>query len=1349
MSIVGRDNRTQVTNTGEFPFEAVSNVTINFSGSFFGGSAMLIGPNHAITAGHNAYDPVNNSSASSLRVTPGLNNTAPPFGAAGNVIDVTYLKNYNTTEAYGDDIAMFELASSFSYSGDFAGLTAFIDIDDADGRSITTAGYPISATTSNDGRLMYTASGTVVDTTSDGRMYYSSSVDTEVGQSGSGVWEIMPDDPQLRVIGVHAYGTGGDSRFLSDLLGNRNSGPLIDKDTYDAIVSKMSSDSGITNAGTLPENAIIGTDASLFGLVGGNDDIEGSYRKERVIAGSGDDGIRGAGEDDRIDGGDGVDRAIYAGNFEDFDVTTDGSGITTIVHTRGPTGADNEGTDTLQNVEFAVFEKENDADNDVFVVPLPLEDGPDFSDQEQIRDTQGDQIGTVTLTTPAWMFDKDIDYNFVIGSEQGAQINFAYIIDVSGSMSGSNLTEAKNAYAALTNALEANGVAQNSVFAVVPFTSSASLNAPLDSQGAISAIQALNARGGTSFGPALAQAEAFFSSRGGNTNIAYFLSDGQGSGASPSLQTLDDGRTVEVRAFGIGNADIAALNIIDSDNAVQLSNPSQLITQFGTSVVDFNTIDRIEVRLDGVLVDTVAPGQLTQDTLGLSYDGSISGLDVSKTAANQIEVEVFFNDSTPSATVDTVVTTGQTEIVTPTEQGTKQVTLAVAQADHVGDAESARIIGNNLANTISTGGGSDEVFAGGGNDRIELHPDGGLVDGGSGIDTAVFSRTLAEVGTISKTGNVVNIGSSVTLLDVEFAEFTDTRIELATLAVSPEIGLPNSAVEIIEGSDQTNGTATVAVTLSQAATVDTVIDFESVGGSATPGQDYDALSGTLTIAAGDTSGQIDLTIRGDDMIERNETVDLRLTALSGGTFIGGLTEAFTTVNIVEDDSSYTMSFIETQRQIVEGIGGAILRIAVDRFGDTRGAETVDWAVIGSGSNAASVDDFVSGSFPGGTLTFADGQTQATIEVALANDSAIEPEETFEIQLSSASDSSALLGPDLSIAILDDDSLARTISGTSASEILTGNIVDNELIGNGGSDLFRGYAGADTYVLGEGSSVIEGTVLELLGDTVRGFGADDLIRFTGSSLAKDDFQFSEGSAIIQLAGAGTTSADPALRLEGDFSSGSFFALSDADGASTHMFFAEFLPDSEFIEGRSLSEDEVNGGPRSEALTGDGTREFNLFLRDLGFAGFNNSLGVYEIDPSGQIVDTRLLFANTKNGEGTSTTITGVDQGHSLGFFIVQDGARAGITDGDTFQFVDASDGGAAQVTDGANIDLLINGIVSDVIVFHSADASMNLDGLEHVRFGAQETREALIVGFEDLLNGGDRDFEDVVFELAWI
>ena len=126
MSIVGADNRTPVTNTGVFPFEAVSNVAINFSGSSFGGSAMLIGPNHAITAGHNAYDADTNSSASSLRLTPGLNNTAPPFGAAGNVIDVTYLKNYNTTEAYGDDIALFELASSFSYSGDFAGLTAFV-----------------------------------------------------------------------------------------------------------------------------------------------------------------------------------------------------------------------------------------------------------------------------------------------------------------------------------------------------------------------------------------------------------------------------------------------------------------------------------------------------------------------------------------------------------------------------------------------------------------------------------------------------------------------------------------------------------------------------------------------------------------------------------------------------------------------------------------------------------------------------------------------------------------------------------------------------------------------------------------------------------------------------------------------------------------------------------------------------------------------------------------------------------------------------------------------------------------------------------------------------------------------
>ena len=178
------------------------------------------------------------------------------------------------------------------------------------------------------------------------------------------------------------------------------------------------------------------------------------------------------------------------------------------------------------------------------------------------------------------MFDSDADYTVNLStSGQGIQYNFAYIIDRSGSMSGSPLQEAKNAYVSLTNSLIDNGIADVSQFAVIPFNSSASLIGPLSPTDTISIIQGLSAGGGTNFGPALNQATQFFSGLPeGATNVAYFLSDGQGSGASNSLQAFAD-----VRAYGIGNADINGLNIIDSNNAVLLSDPSQLEAEFATS----------------------------------------------------------------------------------------------------------------------------------------------------------------------------------------------------------------------------------------------------------------------------------------------------------------------------------------------------------------------------------------------------------------------------------------------------------------------------------------------------------------------------------------------------------------------------------------------------------------------------------------------------------------------------------------------------------------------------------------------------------------------------------------------
>lgn len=63
----------------------------------------------------------------------------------------------------------------------------------------------------------------------------------------------------------------------------------------------------------------------------------------------------------------------------------------------------------------------------------------------------------------------------------------------------------------------------------------------------------------------------------------------------------------EVRAFDVGSANLSILNLIDSDgNAQLLSSAGNLFDAFDTSL-DKNTIDRIEVKKAGQLIQTIAP----------------------------------------------------------------------------------------------------------------------------------------------------------------------------------------------------------------------------------------------------------------------------------------------------------------------------------------------------------------------------------------------------------------------------------------------------------------------------------------------------------------------------------------------------------------------------------------------------------------------------------------------------------------------------------------------------------------------------------------------------------------------
>jgi uncharacterized protein YjiK/predicted extracellular nuclease len=79
-------------------------------------------------------------------------------------------------------------------------------------------------------------------------------------------------------------------------------------------------------------------------------------------------------------------------------------------------------------------------------------------------------------------------------------------------------------------------------------------------------------------------------------------------------------------------------------------------------------------------------------------------------------------------------------------------------------------------------------------------------------------------------------------------------------------------------------------------------------------------------------------------------------------------------------------------------GAGFVELTVTRVGGAAGAATLDYQVS---AGTAAADDFVGGALPSGQVSFADGQTQATIRVAVTNDAVTEADETFTVTLANA------------------------------------------------------------------------------------------------------------------------------------------------------------------------------------------------------------------------------------------------------------------------------------------------------------------------------------------------------------
>ncbi|MGZ4799439.1 MAG: Calx-beta domain-containing protein [Acidimicrobiia bacterium] len=220
-----------------------------------------------------------------------------------------------------------------------------------------------------------------------------------------------------------------------------------------------------------------------------------------------------------------------------------------------------------------------------------------------------------------------------------------------------------------------------------------------------------------------------------------------------------------------------------------------------------------------------------------------------------------------------------------------------------------------------------------------------------------------------------------------------------TMALPDDPGNPPPSVKVgigdagvLEGNTGTR-LATFTVSLSQSSLSPVTVDFATVAGTATAGSDYGDKTGQVTIPAGMTAKTIGIKVKGNAIVEPDETFKVKLSNPVGATFA----HKTGTGTIFNDDPPVAGTRVGIGNAgVVEGSAGKrSLALTVSLSSVAATSVSVSYATTAGTATLAT--DF---SAKSGTLTIAAGKTSGLIKIPVKGDASVEPNETFKVKLSS-------------------------------------------------------------------------------------------------------------------------------------------------------------------------------------------------------------------------------------------------------------------------------------------------------------------------------------------------------------
>jgi hypothetical protein len=251
----------------------------------------------------------------------------------------------------------------------------------------------------------------------------------------------------------------------------------------------------------------------------------------------------------------------------------------------------------------------------------------------------------------------------------------------------------------------------------------------------------------------------------------------------------------------------------------------------------------------------------------------------------------------------------------------------------------------------------------------------------------------------------------------------------------------------------------LTVSLSAPYTQTVTANFQTADGTASAGSDYDSSSGPLVFTPGETSHTITLLVRGDRLVEGDESFSVLLFGVVNANV--GSTGSVTILDN-EPHLSIDHPYGSDPLTVVEGDVGttdAVFTVTLARPYDQE--VTVDYYTL-----TGHTSDIISAS---GTLRFAPGDTSKRITVQVVGDLIDEPLEAFNVYLTNPSSNATIVNGAGYCYIEDNDpappriavSDASLVEGNSGTRLMTFTVSLSNISGQGVSVNYKTANGTAT------------------------------------------------------------------------------------------------------------------------------------------------------------------------------------------------------------------------------------------------------------------------------------------------